>query len=384
MEEKEEKYKKLAIEYDIIIKKISQLKPEFDKILKEIAKRNHAIALTVPLKSKKRTIEKALTEYEGNIMKVSDILRGSIISPVFKRCYDILNDIKREFEVVRIKDRLKKPEFGRYRFILVNVNFKGIIAEIQIQIKELFYVQNYFNHLLYEIYRIIIAQAKKENRNLYSWEEYIINEIKRIKEYSNIQATNRQEYIEKGIDPNKLIFVVTNNIEKYREIKSLLPTVKLIRMKIPEIQSNNIREVVKSKVLEVLKRIDARIIVEHVSLECDGLKGLPGPAFSLFDRINIKDFAKLVISTGNTNARAISTICFAESLSKLHFFTGIAKGRIVLPRGNNGFKWDPIFQPNGYKETYAEMPLEKKMQISMRRLALDKMVKFLHKKNFIV
>ncbi|KAK9160150.1 hypothetical protein Syun_006491 [Stephania yunnanensis] len=52
-------------------------------------------------------------------------------------------------------------------------------------------------------------------------------------------------------------------------------------------------------------------------------------------------------------------------------FLGKTPGKIVLPRGPNDFGWDPIFQPDGYKQTYAEMPKEEKNKISHRYKALD-------------
>ncbi|KAK9288180.1 hypothetical protein L1049_016629 [Liquidambar formosana] len=51
-------------------------------------------------------------------------------------------------------------------------------------------------------------------------------------------------------------------------------------------------------------------------------------------------------------------------------FLGRTPGKIVPPRGPNDFGWDPIFQPDGYEQTYAEMPKEEKNKISHRSRAL--------------
>ncbi|KAK7855307.1 inosine triphosphate pyrophosphatase [Quercus suber] len=51
-------------------------------------------------------------------------------------------------------------------------------------------------------------------------------------------------------------------------------------------------------------------------------------------------------------------------------FLGRTPGKIVPPRGPNDFGWDPIFQPDGYEQTYAEMPKEEKNNISHRSKAL--------------
>lgn len=52
-------------------------------------------------------------------------------------------------------------------------------------------------------------------------------------------------------------------------------------------------------------------------------------------------------------------------------FVGKTQGRIVPARGPNDFGWDPIFQPHGYDQTYAEMPNEEKHKISHRGKALE-------------
>ncbi|KAF3616304.1 Inosine triphosphate pyrophosphatase [Capsicum chinense] len=52
-------------------------------------------------------------------------------------------------------------------------------------------------------------------------------------------------------------------------------------------------------------------------------------------------------------------------------FVGKTLGRIVPARGPNDFGWDPIFEPHGYDQTYAEMPKEEKNKISHRGKALE-------------
>jgi non-canonical purine NTP pyrophosphatase (RdgB/HAM1 family) len=58
----------------------------------------------------------------------------------------------------------------------------------------------------------------------------------------------------------------------------------------------------------------------------------------------------------------------------LRMFSGVVCGVVpVAPRGANGFGWDPIFQPNGSGQTFAEMTPEEKDRFSMRRLALEQL-----------
>lgn len=378
---KNKEYRNLIKEYIKIRTKILKIKPFFDESLKKIASKNHASALIVPIKSKNRIIEKAIVEYGGDITKVNDILRGSIISRVYDRIPNILEDIKENFEVVRIKNRFEKPGPDGYRDVLINIRIKDVIAEIQLHVKALFEIKEYISHLFYNVIRIIWAEAKKGNRNLFSWEENTIKKINEIQKYANEQAWHRQMASERGEDPTKMIFLVTHNLRKFKEAKSLIPTLKLIKIDLPEIQSNNLKKIVREKIKKALDYVDGKIIVEDIALYCEGLKGMPGPFHRfLSEKMSIKDLAKIVISTKNTKAKAVSMICFAEGPSKFCFFEGAIEGNIVLPRGKNGFDWDPIFQPKGYKETFAEMSSKIKNKISMRRKAFDKLIDFLHKK----
>jgi inosine triphosphate pyrophosphatase len=175
--------------------------------------------------------------------------------------------------------------------------------------------------------------------------------------------------------------MITHNKRKFEESKSFLPTLRRIDKDLKELQSSNPKEVVREKMKEALKVIDGHIVVETVALCCEGLKGLPGP-FDLFKikKFDVKDLANMVIKSGNTRAKAISCICFANSPSEMYFFEGSCDGTIVQPRGETEFDWDKIFQPKGFKKTYAEMTIKEKNQISMRKIAFDKLLNFLHKK----
>lgn len=59
-------------------------------------------------------------------------------------------------------------------------------------------------------------------------------------------------------------------------------------------------------------------------------------------------------------------------------FDGRCNGTIVEPRGSNAFGWDPVFEPEGYKQTFAEMPMEEKNKISHRSKSVDLLKKYLH------
>lgn len=124
---------------------------------------------------------------------------------------------------------------------------------------------------------------------------------------------------------------------------------------------------------------------EDTSLEIEALDGRPGiysaryagPAKSFDDNVN-KVLEEL---QGQSNRKAMfRTVIGLIFKGEHHIFEGIMKGTILTEkRGTGGFGYDPIFMPEGYEETYAEMDGQKKNAISHRALAVKKLVEFLEK-----
>jgi inosine triphosphate pyrophosphatase len=102
----------------------------------------------------------------------------------------------------------------------------------------------------------------------------------------------------------------------------------------------------------------------------------------------IKWFLKTIGSTGlvelatrfgNDKATAKTLIGYARSMNDVYFFEGVIKGRVVDARGESGFGWDPIFLPDGHEKTFAEMGKDEKNEMSMRRIAVNKLKEFLYR-----
>jgi XTP/dITP diphosphohydrolase len=74
-----------------------------------------------------------------------------------------------------------------------------------------------------------------------------------------------------------------------------------------------------------------------------------------------------------------SPVCFADEF-ETQIFDGVCRGKIIsAPRGQNGFGYDPLFVPDGYDKTFAELGDEIKNQISHRALALAKLKDYFSK-----
>jgi non-canonical purine NTP pyrophosphatase (RdgB/HAM1 family) len=179
-----------------------------------------------------------------------------------------------------------------------------------------------------------------------------------------------------------MIYFITGNQNKFNEVKLVLPDVEQMDIDLPEIQEIDAKEIVRSKLLEALNHIEGEFIVEDTSLYFDCLKGLPGPLIKWFLKtIGNNGLAEITEKLGNDKAEAKTIIGYAKNHEEIYFFEGVIKGRIVKPRGESNFGWDPIFLPDGYEKTFAEMSQEEKNEISMRRNALNKLNEFLQTKN---
>ena len=125
------------------------------------------------------------------------------------------------------------------------------------------------------------------------------------------------------------------------------------------------------------------VFADDTGLEIEALNGEPG-VFSARYAGNDKNAAENINKVlenmkGITNRNAQFRTVFAVIVAgKLHLLEGIIKGTILIqPSGNNGFGYDPIFCPNGYTQSFAEISLDEKSKISHRGLATEKLVQFL-------
>jgi XTP/dITP diphosphohydrolase len=95
---------------------------------------------------------------------------------------------------------------------------------------------------------------------------------------------------------------------------------------------------------------------------------------------NIKKLLLKMKGIHNREARFRTVISLVLE-GREHLFEGIIEGKITLqPSGNKGFGYDPVFRPDGYEETFAEMDLLKKNNISHRARAMNSLIEFLKAK----
>jgi len=153
-----------------------------------------------------------------------------------------------------------------------------------------------------------------------------------------------------------------------------------------EIPENHltIEENASEKSWYVYNRLGSHTFADDTGLEVEALKGEPGVHSARYAGIqkNAQDNMDKVLTNlrhiRNRKAQFRTVISLIFKGKEIRF-EGIVKGRILgEKRGTKGFGYDPIFVPEGFKQTFAEMDLREKNKISHRSLAFQKLIQYLH------
>ncbi len=177
-----------------------------------------------------------------------------------------------------------------------------------------------------------------------------------------------------------MLYLITGNKDKFLEFGAILKgfDVRQLDMDLQEIQDLDSRKIIRAKLVEGLKHKKGNVAVEDTSFHLKCMNGMPGPLVKWFLKsIGPKGIYQIADSFGDYSAEARCTVGYAVSKDDVHFFEGRVFGKVVPPKGTNGFGWDVIFVPNGHSETFGEMEAEKKNLISHRSLAVNKLLDFL-------
>ncbi len=172
-------------------------------------------------------------------------------------------------------------------------------------------------------------------------------------------------------------YFITGNKNKFEEIKAVFPAIEMLEIDLHEIQEIDPHKIIEHKLTEALKHHSGEFIIEDTSLYLEALNGLPGPLVKWFLKtIGNSGLAEIAEKLNNGKAEAKTIIGYANG-KDIQFFEGQVAGTIVFPRGETGFGWDVIFQPEGYAKTFAEMSEEERAGLKMRRIAALKLKEFL-------
>ncbi len=144
----------------------------------------------------------------------------------------------------------------------------------------------------------------------------------------------------------------------------------------------------RQKAEYIFKNYRVSCFADDSGLEVESLNGAPGVDSAIYagpqrsHEDNIQLLLKNMVGITNRSARFVTVITLFLD-GKFFQFDGEVKGRILLEKkGAGGFGYDPIFLPDGFSKTLAEMSMEEKNKISHRATAIEKLVKFINDYQF--
>lgn len=186
----------------------------------------------------------------------------------------------------------------------------------------------------------------------------------------------------------ELVFA-TNNTYKTEEVARILaPNYQVLNLKdinclvdIPE-TGVTFAENATLKSTYVFDKFGLNCFADDSGLEVETLNNEPGIYSARYsgikdDKINLEFLLKKMEGQTDRRARFRTVISLLKN-GENFLFEGLIEGTIrTVPSGNNGFGYDPIFQPDGYDMTFAEMDMSEKNRISHRALAMQKLIAFL-------
>ena len=181
----------------------------------------------------------------------------------------------------------------------------------------------------------------------------------------------------------KTVTFVTGNENKLREVCAILGedapfALEARAVDLPELQGEP-EDIAREKARLAARSVGGPALVEDTSLCFVALGGLPGPYVKWFlDKLGHEGLNNLLAAYPDKSAYAQCVFAYAEGPEASPVaFVGRTEGRIVPARGPTDFGWDPVFEPEGGAETYAEMDKAAKNKISHRYRALDKFRAFM-------
>lgn len=182
----------------------------------------------------------------------------------------------------------------------------------------------------------------------------------------------------------------TNNINKIKEIEAMLAReIKLLSLNAigctEELAEDQLtlQGNAEQKAAYVAKNFNINCFADDTGLEVEALNGAPGVYSARYagkqrsNEDNIKLLLQNLKSSKNRSAQFRTVIC-AIIHNEIYFFEGIVKGTIAKElTGTEGFGYDPVFIPEGYQKSFAQMSLTEKNEISHRGRAVRSFVEFL-------
>ena len=172
------------------------------------------------------------------------------------------------------------------------------------------------------------------------------------------------------------ITLVTGNHGKLREWQRLMPPdISMVAhdIDVPEIQSLDAEAIVADKAKRAFDILQTPVCVEDVTAGLVKLNGLPGPFIKFFLKSLGNDALYQLAGAPDEPAYVGCSMAYFDGTQLLTVYAEL-HGRVVAPRGDNGFGFDATFMPDGSDKTFAEMTDAQKDQYSHRALAMKLLI----------
>ncbi len=185
------------------------------------------------------------------------------------------------------------------------------------------------------------------------------------------------------------LVIASNNKGKIREINALISDITLLSLQdigftdeIPE-PFHTFEENALTKAQTIYQYSEKNVFADDSGICANALNGEPGVFSARYaglptdDENNLQKLLHELADKEDKTAYYKAVICLLWE-GEPYFFEGVCNGRIIPQKqGEGGFGYDPIFVPDGYDQTFAELPLDIKNTISHRGKAVRAMVDFL-------
>lgn len=167
------------------------------------------------------------------------------------------------------------------------------------------------------------------------------------------------------------LIIASGNQGKIAEFSRLLARdIAGKKLVLPEIQSTDVRKVARAKAEAAYAQLGTPVFVDDTGLYIDAWNQLPGALIAWFlDNVGNEGILKMLEGWKVRSARVVTALGYCDEHGS-RVFVGELTGSIAdVPRGDNGFGYDPIFIPEGTTKTFAEMTDAEKDAVSMRARA---------------
>ncbi len=175
--------------------------------------------------------------------------------------------------------------------------------------------------------------------------------------------------------------LITTNEHKLAELRPLFAEYgvdfETMNVEKIEIRDDSVEIVAREAARHAFETVQKPVVVDDTGLYIDTLAGFPRayPAFVL-ETIGRQGILKLLEGKTDRSARFVTSVGYSDG-QNLYTFTGEMRGKISLEeRGSEGFGYDPIFIPEGFDQTYAELSFQEKTAISHRTRAFSSFLKW--------